>query len=121
MDNGKEIVKMSGFNSVQIPHIVFRTNAGLPDQTNASEGEEYKHAYVIEARFDVHEFPECMGGEVESNWVIKIISTDTVAIVKDTDKEDREAALKASWETEDPGRAEEAKHSRLKFVLTEKA
>ncbi len=37
-------------------------------------------------------------------------------MVKDTDKEDKEKALKSSWETQEPGRSEKAKRSRLKFV-----
>lgn len=44
-------------------------------------------------------------------------SSETVALIKDTDKEDREKALKVSWETEEPGRAEKAKLSRQKFVI----
>jgi hypothetical protein len=48
---------------------------------------------------------------------MKVFSSETLAVVKDTDKEDREKALKASWETNEPGRAEKAKRSRLKFVL----
>lgn len=44
-------------------------------------------------------------------------SSETLALVKDTDKEDREKALKASWETEEPGRAELAALSRQKFLL----
>ena len=39
-----------------------------------------------------------------------------VALVKDTDKEDREKALKASWETEEPGRAELASLARQKYM-----
>ena len=51
---------------------------------------------------------------------MKIFSSETLAIIKDTDKEDREKALKASWETNEPGRAEKAKKSRTKFLLQEK-
>jgi len=40
--------------------------------------------------------------------------------VKDTDKEDREKALKASWETTEPGRAEKAGKSRQKYLLQQK-
>jgi len=43
--------------------------------------------------------------------------SETLALIKDTDKEDREKALKASWETEEPGRAEKASLSRRKFIL----
>lgn len=47
---------------------------------------------------------------------MKIFTSETLALVKDTDKEDRERALKASWETAEPGRTEKAKKSRLKFL-----
>lgn len=43
---------------------------------------------------------------------MKIYSSESLAIVKDTDKEDRERALKASWEQNEPGRGEKAKKSR---------
>jgi len=48
---------------------------------------------------------------------LKIFSSETLAIVKDTDKEDKERTLKASWELTEPGRAEKAKKSKIKFVL----
>ena len=44
-------------------------------------------------------------------------SSETLALIKDTDKEDREKALKAQWEADEPGRAEKAKLSRQKFLL----
>jgi len=43
-------------------------------------------------------------------------TSETIALIKDTDKEDREKALKASWETAEPGRAEKAAKSRAKFL-----
>jgi hypothetical protein len=53
-------------------------------------------------------------------WVIKCYTSDTIAIIKDTDKEDKEKALKHSWETAEPGRAEKAAKSRLKFIAQQK-
>lgn len=47
-------------------------------------------------------------------------SSETLALIKDTDKEDREKALKAQWEADEPGRAEKAKLSRQKFALKKK-
>jgi len=49
------------------------------------------------------------------NWFLIITSTETVAVVRDTAKEDREKAIKKSWEDKEPGRAERAKKSRIKF------
>jgi hypothetical protein len=49
--------------------------------------------------------------------MIKVFSSETLALVKDTDKEDREKALKASWETNEAGRGEKAKKSRQKYII----
>lgn len=51
---------------------------------------------------------------------MRVFSSDTVAIVKDTDKEDREKALKQSWETSEPGRVEKAKKSRERYLAIAK-
>ena len=53
-------------------------------------------------------------------WTVKMFNSETLALVKDTDKEDREKALKASWETADPGRAERAARSRQRYLLLKK-
>ncbi len=80
---------------------------------------EIKHSYVIQARFDLCAFPESIEKSEENErlrWVLKVYSQDTMAVVKDTQKEDSEKALKASWEQNEPGRAEKAKRSRLKYM-----
>ena len=51
---------------------------------------------------------------------LKVYTSETMVIYKDTDKEDKEKALKASWETAEPGRAEKAAKSRLRFLAQEK-
>ena len=86
-------------------------------------GEEVKHNYVIQAIFDLTMWPECktVNEETENvTWVLKFFTSETLALFKDTDKEDREKALKASWETQDPGRAEKAAKSRQRFLLLKK-
>ena len=81
---------------------------------------EYKHYYVMQATFDKNDWPECTIKDTEETneikWEIRVFSSDTVAIVKDTDKEDRENALKESWETAEPGRAEKSHKSRLRYL-----
>ena len=84
---------------------------------------EVKHQYVIQATFDLHEWPECRKENEHTSdisWYMKVFSSETLAIIKDTDKEDREKALKASWELNESGRQEKAKRSRQKFVLQER-
>lgn len=78
---------------------------------------------MIRAAFDLHEWPAGKAACEESEditWQVKLYSSETLALIKDTDKEDREKALKASWEAEEPGRAEKAKLSRQKFLLRQK-
>ena len=53
-------------------------------------------------------------------WHLRIIASETLAIVKDTDKEDRETALKLSWEQHQPGRGDLASKSRQRWLLQKK-
>jgi hypothetical protein len=46
---------------------------------------------------------------------MKWYTSETLALVKDTDKEDREKALKQSWEANEPGRVDKASASRRRF------
>lgn len=52
--------------------------------------------------------------------MLKFYTSDTIALFKDTDKEDKEKALRTSWETAEPGRAEKAAKSRLRFIAQQK-
>ena len=51
---------------------------------------------------------------------MKWFTSETIALIKDTDKEDREKALKLSWENTEPGRAEKAAKSRARFSAQQK-
>ena len=53
-------------------------------------------------------------------WSIRIFSTDTLGFCQDTSKEDKEKEIIASWEENEPGRAELAKKSRRRFLLQKK-
>lgn len=54
------------------------------------------------------------------SWVLKFFTSETICLIKDTDKEDREKALKVSWETTEPGRAEKAAKSRQRYLIQQK-
>ena len=114
LDHGKVIYQKQGYNQITLSHFMFRSSHSLPE-TSENEEEETKHQYVIQALFDLHEWPDAKTENdisADISWHLKIYSSETLAIVKDTDKEDREKALKASWEQQEPGRAEKAKRSR---------
>ena len=53
-------------------------------------------------------------------WNIRVFSTDTLGFCQDTSKEDKEKEIIASWEENEPGRAELAKKSRRRFLLQKK-
>jgi len=124
LDNGEPIYSETGYNQITLSHFMFRCNQGLPDEADESDpAVEVKHNYVVRALFDLHEWPAGKTQNEESDditWQIKVYSSETLALIKDTDKEDREKALKASWEAEEPGRAEKAKLSRQRFLLRKK-
>ena len=119
LDNNEVVLSKKGWNQLNLSHLLLRANQGLPEQSEDPQ-QELKHNYVLQAVFDLTLHPEfATVNEASENitWVLKMYSSDTVALVKDTDKEDREKALKASWETAEPGRAEKAAKSRQRFLL----
>ena len=125
LDNGKPIYSKAGSNQITLSHFMFRSNQGLPDGPAPSDDpdREVKHNYVMQAVFELHLWPECTTVNEQTEglaWTVKMFNSETLALVKDTDKEDREKALKASWETADPGRAERAARSRQRYLLLKK-
>ena len=62
------------------------------------------------------EFPECKkDSDVTKDIyaILKIVgASDSIAILKDTEKEDNEKGIKKSWEDNEPGRAAKAAISR---------
>lgn len=69
----------------------------------------------MQATFDLREWPEAKNKDENTDaihWFMTIFSSDTVALVRDTTKEDREKAIKKSWEDKEPGRANNAKKAR---------
>lgn len=122
LDNNKVIYARNGWNMVNISHLCFRANQGLPE-TSENPDAELKHNYVIQAIFDLHLWPEAatLNDETENiSWVLKFFTSETIALIKDTDKEDREKALKVSWETAEPGRADKAGKSRQRYLIQQK-
>ena len=117
LDHGKVVYSKEGYNQLSLSHFVFRSSHQLPESSENTE-DETKHQYVVQALFDLYEWPEAAKPETcpDVTWHMKIFTSETLALIKDTDKEDKEKALKASWETQEPGRSDKAKRSRLKFV-----
>lgn len=119
LDNNKVIFSKKGFNQLNLSHFLFRASQGLPESSDNPDV-EVKHNYVLQATFDLMEWPEAktLNEQTENiTWVMKFFTSETIALIKDTDKEDREKALKLSWETAEPGRAEKAAKSRQRYLI----
>lgn len=119
LDNNKVVFDKRGWNQINLSNFCFRMNQGLTDVPNEESG-EVKHNYVIQAIFDLNMWPEArtINSQTEGcAWLMKMFTSETVALIKDTDKEDREKALKVSWETNEAGRSEKATDSRKRFLL----
>jgi len=98
---------------------VILTNVGLHSTNNKDEPRNY----YLQASFDLREWPE---GKEENehtanlHWILKVCSSDTIVIFRDTQKEDNIKAIKKSWEDKEPGRLDKAKVARKKFIIIEK-
>lgn len=108
--DGEELIAATkGYNQAIIPHLNLKTNS---------------KELIMVCKYDIDEWPDCKNPSSELqdlNWVLRVIASDTIALIKDTRKEDKEEAIRKSWEVAQPGRAEQAKQSRLRFLAYSKS
>ena len=74
----------------------------------------------MQCSFDLREWPNAkiLSPETENiNFFLTVLSSDTLAVLKDTSKEDKERAIKKQWEDNEAGRAEKAKKCRRKYLI----
>lgn len=106
---GENVIASSqGYNQAYLTHINLRNS-----------GKEF----LLVCKFDITELPEVMQASEELqdlNWVMRVVASDSIATAKDTRKEDREEAIRKSWETTQPGRQEQAKQNRLRYIAQNK-
>lgn len=147
--SNKKLYKTEFFESIIIPNILFEGNpsSAASEETQkvsnkkgggaAAKASDKKEALNLEAQnlenfkekentpysiicaVDASEAPFWLKSE-EIEWSIRVFSSDSLAFVKDTSKEQFEKSLKDSWEVNEPGRALKAKTSRFKFILENK-
>lgn len=101
------IYKSQGVNFVSISNALLKSSK--------------EKQYFLQARLELREWPLCSVLNEETKglyWVVKSFSTDTIAFIRDTTKEDIEKAIKKEWEDKELGRSEKAKKSRNKYLLS---
>eukprot|EP00826_Nyctotherus_ovalis_P044789 TRINITY_DN4874_c0_g2_i2.p1 TRINITY_DN4874_c0_g2~~TRINITY_DN4874_c0_g2_i2.p1 ORF type:complete len:864 (+),score=330.72 TRINITY_DN4874_c0_g2_i2:1536-4127(+) len=112
LQDGETIYDRMAYNHVAVPNIKLRkTEVGETGKVNS---------YIIQCGFDISDWPECVSENEETknvSWVVKVVSPESVSIVKDTEKADREQKIKESWETGEPGRASRARQSRERYLI----
>lgn len=59
LDHGNVIYQKEGYDQITISHFMFRSSHQLPESNADNQEEETKHQYVIQALFDLYEWPEC--------------------------------------------------------------
>ena len=132
-DRENEIIYQTDFyNNITLFNMIFEGNVidekKAKKDTKKSEKDEANEPpsnkpYRIVCYFDETELPEDFNTPdyIEGlSWIIKVFSSDTLGFCEDTSKEDKEKAIIASWEENEPGRAEKAKASRKRFLLEKK-
>lgn len=110
-EDDKLLIVSQGINFVIISHHLLNPNK-----------DESKN-YYLQARFDLREWPSSAQLSDDTRnltWFLRTFSNESIAIVKDTQKEDLEKSIKKSWEDKEPGRAERAKKSRQKYLIWNK-
>jgi hypothetical protein len=101
------------YNHVTVPHV------RLQKTVEEADNPKPLHSYILQCEFDLSEWPDCVKRTEDTaglGWVLKIVSPSSVAVVRDTEKEDREQAIKDSWEEAQSGRADKAQKCRLKYI-----
>lgn len=80
--------------------------------------------YLLVCYYDLRDWPEAATGNPENegvNWAVRVFACDTVVLVRDTRKEDKEDSIRKGWEATQPGRSELAKSSRARFLIQQKS
>ena len=130
------ILQEDFYNEITLHNLTFEGN--LVQETNAGKGAKKPDKkspadlgnvppsnlpYSLVCTIDTSEVPRnYLNPEYMKNigWNIRVFSTDTLGFCQDTSKEDKEKEVIASWEENEPGRAELAKKSRRRFLLQKK-
>ena len=133
----KQFYTKTFISNIDLEHSISHSAAGSYNNAAQSETKENKKdaktnqqansvllniPFNLILKIDLSECPNELKGEYEDPefeyfWFVRIFATENVAFMKDTSKEEAEAALKEGWEAKQPGRAERAKLSRKKYLL----
>eukprot|EP00743_Colponemidia_sp_Colp-15_P003855 GILK01004160.1.p1 GENE.GILK01004160.1~~GILK01004160.1.p1 ORF type:complete len:1291 (+),score=310.51 GILK01004160.1:81-3875(+) len=112
-NNGVEVASASGEDKVSLPYVTLSSPQNV-------EADRPANRYVLTATLNKYRWPEIVEAtDYPVQWRLKISSNIRVACFRDTQKEDKEASIRQSWEEGQPGRAARALLSRQRFLRGE--
>ncbi len=116
-DNTRRVVDPEAKKIENLPAIKKNSSMKLANLTN-NENHPFHLTWVV----DLSECPDYFThnnntNEDRTSWCMRIFSSESLAFVKDTLKDDNERSMKEHWEINEPGRSELAHIARVKFLM----
>lgn len=120
--SGKRLVFLELFENDKLLYQVQGLNAAILSEIclQSTKDESLNRNYYLQARFELRDWEACIQNTEETKniiWIAKVFTSEPLAFVRDTQKEDYERNIRKGWEDKEPGRSEKAKKSRQKYLL----
>ena len=118
---GEQLVFQKDFENKSLIRNLILESKPINQKDNNNSNKLILEAYSIKCVLDTEQCPSwlIMPNEYKGDvyWKISVFSTDSIAFIKNTIKEDKEKAVIESWEINEPGRKNKAEKSRKKYFV----
>ena len=118
---GEQLVFQKDFENKSLIRNLILESKQINQKDNNNSNKLILEAYSIKCVLDTEQCPSwlIMPNEYKGDvyWKISVFSTDSIAFIKNTIKEDKEKAVIESWEINEPGRKNKAEKSRKKYFV----
>ena len=114
------------YNSITLHNLILEGNISNEVKSNKKNEKEeipINKPYKIYCFLDKTELPKSFLTQENLKtiyWNIRVYSSNTLGFCEDTHKEDAERKVIEAWEKNEPGRSENAKNSRKRYLLSKK-
>ena len=118
---GEQLVFQKDFENKSLIRNLILESKPINQKDNNNSNKLILEAYSIKCVLDTEQCPSwlIMPNEYKGDvyWKISVFSTDSIAFIKNTIKEDKEKEVIESWEINEPGRKNKAEKSRKKYFV----
>ena len=126
-NQGELVRKWNFFSDIIISNINLEGDLIVPSKPSKDKKVQLPQSnptfpYLLMCYFDSDESDINIRNNINNDigYTIRVFSSDSIAFIKDTSKEDHEKQMKDDWESKDEGRALRASKSRKRFIISEK-